>query len=852
MSKPHPLSGMQVIKRQGNRETVSFDKVTNRIRKLCNGLSIDPMIISQKVVAQIYDGVETVKLDELSAEICATMVTENPEYGILASRIAVSNMHKKTSPSFSEAMTELFNNVDVSGKSCPLIGQIEYDVIMKNRDKLNTAIDHNRDYAFSYFGIKTLENNGYLFKINGRLIERIQYMFMRVSIGLHRDNINDVLQTYNCMSTKRFTQATPTLFHAGTPHPQCSSCFLGGTDDSVEGMYKTLSNMAIISKWGGGLGIHISNIRGKGSRVRGTNGVSNGIVPLLKTYNEALKHIDQAGRRPGSAAIYLEMHHPDIIDFLDMKRNNGDEHSRARELFYALWVSDLFMKRVEEDKEWSLFDPDECPGLSDVYGDEYTELYLKYETAKKARKTIRARDLMNRACDSMIETGVPYISFKDHVNRKNNQKNYGIIRSSNLCNEINLYSDSKEYAVCNLASINLSSFVNNGIVDYNGLIEIAGIITNNLNRVIDINYYPIPETKLSNLRHRPIGIGVQGLQDMYFKLRFPYDSEGARNVNVRVFEAIYYGALKKSCELAKRDGPYETFWASPMAKGQFQFDLWNVEPLHKIVDGEKVFDYPWDELRTDIMKHGLRNSVLTSLMPTASTSQILGNVESFEPITSNIYTRQTSAGSFILVNEYLVKDLMELGLWNKSMKDIIVANNGSIQNITNIPANIRELYKTAWDLKQSEVIRQCADRGPYICQTQSMNLFFEEPTRDKLIKALFYGWNKGLKSGSYYIRSRPKIQAQQFTIDPKLKINPVVVVNNTQDNKDSPQQDKDSTIDDSPRNNSLQDSSTDDNPQDSGENTPTEMTEEEIAAAYEAAREVCSRTNRAACEMCSS
>jgi len=751
---------MQVIKRNGNTEPVSFDKVTKRLRLLCGGLEdIDPILVAQKVCGQIYDNVHTYELDELAAQICIAMSTENPKFGILASRIIISNNHKNTSPSFSETMTILYNNCDVLGNHSPLLAEDVYDSIMKNKEKLNDVINYKRDYNFDYFAYKTLER-AYLFKVNDILVERIQHMFMRVSIGIHCYDIVKAIESYNYMSQKYFTQATPTLYHSGTPQPQLSSCFLLGSGDSISEMYSTIADCAKISKWAGGIGLHISNIRSKGTRIRGTNGKSDGIIPMLRVFNETAVHVNQGGgKRPGSFAIYLEPHHPDVMQFLDLKKNHGNEAERARDLFLALWVSDLFMERVEADVEWSLLDPDECPGLNDVYGDEYKELYERYESEGRARKVVKARDVWKKAIDSQMETGTPYISYKDHVNRKSNQKHYGIIRSSNLCNEITLYSDKDEYAVCNLASICLPMFVeNSNKYNYKKLEEVVRIAITNLNKIIDRNFYPVPQTEYSNKKHRPVGLGVQGLADVFYKMRAPFESERAREINKNIFETMYYMAVKTSCELAKVEGPYETFEGSPISQGQFQFDLWGVKPSDR---------YDWEALRQDVMKHGIRNSTLMAVMPTASTAQIMGNTECIEPITSNIYTRRTIAGDFVVVNKYLIDDLIKLGLWNKDLKNMIIADNGSIQNIGGIPEELKNLYKTAWEVKQKSVIQLASERGPFICQTQSMNLFFEEPTHNILHSALMYGWRSGLKTGSYYIRSRPKVQAQQFTIGPE-------------------------------------------------------------------------------------
>ena len=750
-----------VIKRNGSKEEVSFDKVTKRIKKLCYGLEeeINPIIIAQKVCSQIYDNVSTVELDELAAQICISLESTNLNYGVLASRIIISNNHKSTSPSFSETIYLLYNNKNTNDEKCPLIADDVYEIIMKNKDKLNTIINYEKDYLFDYFGYKTLEK-AYLMKINDKVIERIQHLYMRVSIGIHKDDLKSAIQSYELMSNKYFIHATPSLYNAGTPKPQFSSCFLMGMDDSVKGIYKAISDIAEISACAGGIGISLSKIRSKNSYIKGTNGYSNGIIPLCRVLNEAARHINQSGKRPGSIAVYIEPHNVEILEFLELRKNTGSENERARDLFLALWVSDLFMKRVETDSEWSLFDSNECKNLDDYYGDEYEELYLKYEKNGKARKVISARKVWNYILTSQIETGTPYLTFKDSVNKKSNQMNIGTIKNSNLCNEIVQYSDDKEYAVCTLASIALPNFVSDDGKEFNfdKLIEVTSVVVKNLNKIIDINYYPVPETELSNKKHRPMGVGVQGLNMVYFKMGFPFDSIEAKELNKQIFETLYYAALLTSHQIAKETSPYSTFEGSPISKGIFQFDMWNVKPSDR---------YDWNSLRENIIKDGVANSLLIALMPTASTSQILGNSECFEPITSNIYTRRTMAGDFMVINKYLVKDLTELGLWDIQMKNMIIANNGSIQNISNIPQNIKDLYKTVWEIKQKVIIDQSIDRGPFVCQTQSMNLFFEEPTQIALTSAFFYGWKNGLKTGVYYVRTKPKAQAQQFTIDPK-------------------------------------------------------------------------------------
>ena len=770
-------SDFSVIKRNGTKEEVSFDKVTRRIKKLCNGLDVNAILIAQKVCSQIYNNVPTQELDELSAQICISMETTHLDYGILASRIIISNHHKSTSPSFSETICLLYQE--------NIIHKDLHDVVMKNKEKLNTYIDYERDYLFDYFGFKTLEKS-YLMKIKNKVIERIQHLFMRVSLGIHHEDIKSALQSYDMLSQKYFTHATPTLFHSGTSRPQLASCFLLGMDDSVDGIYKAIHDCAKISSYAGGIGINISKIRSKNAYIQGANGFSNGIIPMCRVMNETARHINQAGKRPGSFALYIEPHHDDILDFLELRKNTGIESERTRDLFLGLWISDLFMKRVKGDQEWSLFNPNDCPSLEDAYGEEYERLYEQYEREERFVRKVPARKIWNYILTSQIETGVPYILFKDNINRKSNQQNVGIIRNSNLCAEIVEYSDEKEYAVCTLASIALPMFVNRiddtrdtgdtgdtgdtkdtrdtgsredtFMFDFEKLIDVTQIIVRNLNKVIDINFYPLPETKLSNERHRPIGIGVQGLADVFSKMGMSFESSEARELNRLIFESLYYGALKASNQLSIELGThYNTFRGSPLSNGLFQFDLWNVEQTDR---------YNWDELRSSIQKHGVMNSLLIAIMPTASTSQILGNNECIEPYTSNIYTRRTIAGDFIILNKYLVHDLMKLGLWNKDIKDRIISNNGSIQNLDEIPENIKNIYKTVWEIKQKVLIDMAVDRGPFICQTQSMNLFFEEPNHKNLSSSLFYGWEKGLKTGSYYIRSKPKAQAQQFTIAP--------------------------------------------------------------------------------------
>lgn len=752
---------MKVKKRDGRLEDVSFDKVLNRLKFLISefNLNIDAGIVAQKVCAQIYNGVKTSDLDEFAAELCISLITDNPDYGILASTIIISNNHKNTSPSFSEAMTELFNNTDVNGEPSPIIDEKLYKIVKRHHKKINASIKYQRDFLLDYFGYKTLEKS-YLLKKNDEIVERPQHMWMRVALGIHGYNIKDAIETYNYMSQKYFTHASPTLFNCGTPHNQLSSCFLLGTDDSVSGIFKTISDCGHISKFAGGIGIHISNIRSKSSRIRGTNGISDGIIPMLKVYNETCRYINQSGRRKGSFAMYLEPWHADVEDFLDIRKNHGDENMRARDLFTAMWICDLFMKRVEKNEKWSLMCPDECRGLTETFGDDFEQLYLKYEQEGKFRKQIQARDLWFKILSSQIETGTPYILYKDAINKKNNQSNLGVIKSSNLCAEITIYSDTEQYGVCNLASIAVNMMVeNDGKYNYDKLKKISKVVCKNLNKIIDINFYPTPETKKGNMENRPIGIGIQGLADTFFKLRIPFDSKEADDINKKISETIYYGALEASYELAKEKGVYKSYPNSPLSQGLFQWDLWEEQP-------SELWD--WECLRKKIKKHGVRNSLTTAYMPTASTSQILGNNECFEAITSNIYVRRTLAGEFVVVNKYLINDLVKLGLWNREMKDKIIANRGSIQNIPEISNEIKELYKTVWEISQKAIIDLARGRAPYIDQTQSMNLFIAEPNFKNLSSMHFYTWKKGLKTGIYYLRTKPKAIAQQFTIDPNL------------------------------------------------------------------------------------
>ena len=846
------ICNMNVIKRDDRIESVSFDKITKRISEQCFDLNINPIEVAMKVIQEIKNEITTTELDEYTCTICSSLMTNNLDYGILADRIIISNNHKNTLDTFSDKIEILYNHTDIHNIHCPLVTKTLYDYVMLNKNNIDKKIDYSKDYNFDFFAFKTLEKN-YLFKVNGKIVERIQDLYMRVSLSLYLDNIESAFKSYNYMSDKYFIHATPTLFNAGTQNPQLLSCFLLNVDDSIDSIFKVNSDCAKISKNSGGIGINFDKIRCKNSYIRGNNGTSNGIIPFLKVYNETARAVNQGGKRNGSIAIYIQPHHPDIMEFLDLRKNHGDENIRARDLFTALWVSNLFMKRVQNDEMWSLFNPDDCRELSDLYGEEYEKCYLDYEINKKYIKQIKAREIWKVITISQIETGTPYILYKDHINEKSNQKNIGYISSSNLCAEIVEYSDTNEYSCCTLASIGLPRFVESNLdneilyiyskdgcincdlvkmlckkhrlksyqiilnnkedrkrlyrdidkyfdevidsmpqvfikhsdyeitdsynnlehmtyiggfkefkkfikLDFNfeKLIDVTGIVVNNLNKVIDINYYPVPETETSNKKHRPLGLGVQGLADVYLKMDFAFDSEEAKELNKQIFESLYYGAVKASNELSKVEGPYSTFEGSPISEGKFQFDLWGVEPSKNL---------DWDKLRADVIEHGVRNSLLVALMPTASTSQILGNNECIEAYTNNIYNRRTLAGDFRVINKYLVWDLMELNLWNEDIKNLLIFNNGSVQNISVIPETIRNKYKTCWELNQRDIIQQCIDRGPFIDQTQSMNLFFEDPTANDLTKALFFGWSNGLKTGCYYIRTQSKLGAQKFTID---------------------------------------------------------------------------------------
>jgi len=753
---------MYVIKRDGKKETVKFDKITARIEKLCYSLNpalVDPIDVAKKVIEGLYDGVTTSELDNLAAETAASLTTKHPDYALLASRIAVSNLHKNTIKSFSETMRRLHGYIDLkAGKNASLIADDVWEVIEKNAEVLDSTIIYDRDFGFDYFGFKTLEKS-YLLKIDGKIAERPQHLFMRVSVGIHKDDIDSVIKTYNLMSERWFTHATPTLFNAGTPKPQMSSCFLlTMKDDSIDGIYDTLKQTAKISQSAGGIGLSIHNVRATGSYISGTNGTSNGIIPMLKVFNDTARYVDQGGgKRKGAFAIYLEPWHADIFDFLDLRKNHGKEEMRARDLFYALWVSDLFMKRVEANEDWSLFCPHEAPGLADCWGAEFEVLYTKYESEGRARKTVKAQDLWFAVLDAQVETGTPYLLYKDAANGKSNQQNLGTIKSSNLCTEIMEYTSDKEVAVCNLASLALPRYVINGIFDHQKLYEVTYQVTLNLNRIIDNNYYPVEEARYSNLRHRPIGLGVQGLADAFILLRLPFESDEAKQLNKEIFETIYFAAMTASKDLAIKDGAYETFKGSPLSKGKFQFDMWDVKP-----DSGR---WDWENLRLDVMNHGVRNSLLVAPMPTASTSQILGNNECFEPYTSNIYTRRVLSGEFIIVNKFLLRDLVNRGLWDNTMKDKIITANGSIQDIAEIPQELKDLYKTVWEIKMRNIIDMAADRGAYICQSQSLNLFINSPNASKLTSMHFYAWKKGLKTGMYYLRTQAASQAVKFTVE---------------------------------------------------------------------------------------
>ena len=756
---------MYVLKRDGRKEPIMFDKITARVRKLCYGLNdlVDPVKVAMRVIEGLYDGVTTSELDNLAAETAATMTTAHPDYALLAARISVSNLHKNTKKSFVDTMTDLYTYVNPrTGKKAPLLADNVYKIIKDNAELLDSTIIYNRDFGYDYFGFKTLERS-YLLKLNGEIVERPQHMLMRVSVGIHLDDLDAAIETYHLMSKKYFTHATPTLFNSGTPKPQMSSCFLlAMKDDSIDGIYDTLKQTAKISQSAGGIGLSIHNIRATGSYIAGTNGTSNGIVPMLRVFNDTARYVDQGGgKRKGSFAIYVEPWHADIFDFLNLKKNHGKEEMRARDLFYAMWIPDLFMRRVEEDTTWTLMCPNECPGLYDSHGEEFEKKYLEYEAENKGRKTIKARELWEKILESQIETGTPYMLYKDAANRKSNQKNLGTIRSSNLCTEILEYTSADEVAVCNLASIALPMFVKDGGFDHQGLYDVTVRATKNLNKVIDRNYYPVKEAENSNFRHRPIGLGVQGLADTFIKLRMPFTSDEAKALNQEIFETLYFAALSASKDMAKEEGTYESYKGSPISKGEFQHNLWGIK------DEELSGRWDWASLRKDVKKHGVRNSLLVAPMPTASTSQILGNNECFEPYTSNIYTRRVLSGEFIVVNKHLLEDLVNLGLWNEDLKQELMRANGSVQQLDNVPQEIKELYKTAWEMSMKDIIDMSRQRGYFIDQSQSLNLFMEGATMAKLTSMHFYAWKSGLKTGMYYLRTKSAVDAIKFTLDKK-------------------------------------------------------------------------------------
>ncbi|MHC0446871.1 ribonucleoside-diphosphate reductase subunit alpha [Flavobacterium sp. 3-218] len=754
---------MYVVKRDGHREPVMFDKITERIKKLCYGLNelVDPVKVAMRVIEGLYDGVSTSELDNLAAETAASMTIAHPDYAQLAARVAISNLHSNTKKSFSETMKDMYHYVNPrNGQDAPLIADDVYKVIQENAAFLDSHIIYTRDFNYDYFGFKTLERS-YLLKINGKIVERPQHMLMRVSVGIHLDDLKSVIETYDLMSKKFFTHATPTLFNAGTPKPQMSSCFLlAMQDDSIDGIYDTLKQTAKISQSAGGIGLSIHNVRATGSYIRGTNGTSNGIVPMLRVFNDTARYVDQGGgKRKGSFAIYIETWHADIFDFLDLKKNTGKEEMRARDLFFAMWTSDLFMKRVQEDSTWTLMCPNECPGLYDVYGEEFEALYTDYEFQNKGRKTIRARELWEKILESQIETGTPYMLYKDAANRKSNHKNLGTIRSSNLCTEIMEFTSKDEIAVCNLASISLPMFIDNGKFDHDALYNVTKRVTRNLNKVIDRNYYPVKEAENSNMRHRPVGLGVQGLADAFIMLRMPFTSDEAKQLNQEIFETLYFAAVTASMEMAKEEGPYSTFAGSPMSQGEFQYNMWGMK------DEELSGRWDWASLRKEVMEHGVRNSLLVAPMPTASTSQILGNNEAFEPYTSNIYTRRVLSGEFIVVNKHLLEDLVKLGLWNETLKQEIMRHNGSIQNIDIIPQDLKDLYKTVWEMSMKDIIDMSRQRGYFIDQSQSLNLFMQDANYSKLTSMHFYAWQSGLKTGMYYLRTKAAVDAIKFTLN---------------------------------------------------------------------------------------
>ncbi len=759
---------MFVVKRDGRREPVMFDKITDRIRILCYELNelVDPVKVAMRVIEGLYDGVTTSELDNLAAETAASMTVSHPDYALLAARIAVSNLHKNTKKSFSETIVDMYKYINPrTNQESPLIADDVFEVIMKNAERLDSTIIYQRDFNYDFFGFKTLERS-YLLKIDGKIVERPQHMLMRVSVGIHLDDIDSVIETYELMSKKFFTHATPTLFNSGTPKPQMSSCFLlTMQDDSIEGIYDTLKQTAQISQSAGGIGLSIHNVRATGSYIRGTNGTSNGIVPMLRVFNDTARYVDQGGgKRKGSFAIYIEPWHADVYDFIDLRKNHGKEEMRARDLFLALWINDLFMKRIEQDGDWTLMCPNECPGLADVYGEEFDALYESYEAAGKGRRKIKARELWEKILEAQIETGTPYMLYKDAANRKSNQKNLGTIRSSNLCTEIMEFTSKDEVAVCNLASISLPMFVENRKFNHQALYDVVKRVTRNLNKVIDRNYYPVKEAENSNVRHRPVGLGVQGLADAFILMRMAFTSDDAKALNQEIFETIYFAAVTASMEMAKIEGPYSTFEGSPISQGEFQYNLWGMK------DADLSGRWDWASLRKEVMEHGVRNSLLLAPMPTASTSQILGNNEAFEPYTSNIYTRRVLSGEFIVVNKHLLHDLVDLGLWNEDLKQEIMRSNGSIQHLDYLPQEIRDLYKTVWELSMKDIIDMSRQRGYFIDQSQSLNLFMEGANYAKLTSMHFYAWKSGLKTGMYYLRTKSAVDAIKFTLNNDKKI----------------------------------------------------------------------------------
>ncbi|XP_012529979.1 ribonucleoside-diphosphate reductase large subunit [Monomorium pharaonis] len=832
-SKEAVRGKMHVIKRNGRKEDVHFDKITSRIAKQCYNLDmnyVDPSAVAIQVIRGLYSGVTTVVLDNLAAETAATMATNHPDYAILAARIDVSNLHKETKKTFSEVMHDLYYAKNsVTNEHTPIINEHYYNIIKNNAERLDSAIIYDRDFNYNYIGFKTLERS-YLLKINGKIVERPQHMLMRVAVGIHENDIDKAIETYNYLSERYFTHASPTLFNACTNNQQMSSCFLLTLeDDSIKGIYSTLKKCSLISKYAGGIGLNVHCIRAKSAEDTNT---TNGLVSVLKLYNEIAVYVDQGGnKRPGAFAIYLEPWHADIFDFLELKRNIGDGNMRARDLFYGLWIPDLFMERVYNDEMWSLMCPYESPGLADVWGDEFKELYIRYEKEGRYKKKVAARIVWIAILRSQVETGTPYMLYKDQCNRKSNHQHIGTIKCSNLCTEIVEYSGPGEVAVCNLASIAVNMFVNTDTktFDFDKLKTVAKIVTRNLDKVIDVNFYPIPETKTSNQRHRPIGIGIQGLADAFLLMRYPFESKEAKELNIKIFETLYYGALESSCELAAEKGTYETYQGSPVSKGILQYDMWNVKPTDL---------WDWDELKRKIAKHGVRNSLLIAPMPTASTAQILGNNESIEPYTSNIYVRRVLSGEFVIVNPHLLRDLTARGLWDEDMQNEILANFGSVQNIERIPDDLKVLYKTVWEIPQKVILEMAADRGAFIDQSQSLNVHIGDPTTEKLTSMHFFGWRKGLKTGMYYLRTKPAANPIQFTVD-QSKLQSRDSISNDSNNSIS-------TISNTPIESPNKDvNDDDDNPE--NRKQLSQQARKNLEAML-----VCSRKNGDACTACSS